>query len=221
MDTGRYDGLVNEIYCFGPNGRPLIHKRVDANIQSIGISDDRKYVCCQNANNRDHPDGGSLLIFDIESNEIIHMWMPVTGWADSYTFNTKNKIIILHYKDSEDYRYTFSGELLDQDKWQEERPKRMNGYQLLEIANEQIDELESAENEPELKDYQSSIDLIHSAAEKDISPYQKSLAYKKLGEIHLKFNRKSEALAYFQKAIFNNPNIGLKRKVSQLEKELG
>lgn len=221
IDIGNSQELVNEFFCFGPNGKPVIKKKVNANVQTFGISDDRRYVCCQNANNSDHPDGGSLLIFDTETNELLHRWVPETGWADYYTFETKEKNIILHYDDKGQYRYTFSGELVDKEQWDQTRLGTLNGYQLIDIAEEKINSLESSSNKQlQLSDYQPVIELLAAAVEKDISPYQNAMAYRRLGEIYHTHNDNINALENLKLAIENNPKIGVKRMISKLEKEI-
>lgn len=64
------------------------------------------------------------------------------------------------------------------------------------------------------------IDLLKDCFTRDFYGSRVASAYRHIGELYLEIDDKLSALEYFRKAVEKNPKIGLKRTITQLEKEL-
>ena len=113
--------------------------------------------------------------------------------------------------------YDFEGNFLDSVKLEKDKEKNGNGYELLEIAIKKINKWENSKI-PD-KEFSSIESLLKRSVKKEISSNTKALAYRKIGELYLGANNKQQALNFFEKAIFYNPKIGLKRLITSLKKD--
>lgn len=118
------------------------------------------------------------------------------------------------------YHFTFSGHLIDENVFLDQK-NRMNElsaetakyYSLLNELSTITRPFSDADYKkymPELQAYSTNSEYMDSA-----------LIYRHMGELELDLLHKEQALEYFTKALSLNPNIGVKRIVSKLGKELG
>ena len=57
-------------------------------------------------------------MFDLTRAAEVGKWVPESGWADFYEFS-QDGTIRLGYRGMGTFRYTWAGEFLDRDVWQE------------------------------------------------------------------------------------------------------
>lgn len=219
-----FDSPTNELfsiyYIISLDGNIIVKQSVNALIQNSSISTDNSFACFQTANNPEHEDGNKLFIVDVKKNQILYKWFVPTYWADSYEIDTIKQKLVLKYEDGRHYQYDFIGNLLDKEVWRKDRLKFANGYQLINEANEAYEIISNSKDKNSLQAYDEIIQLIQAAVTMDITNYQKSIAYRKLGEIYLQFDYKQEALDTYELALSFNPKIGLKREITRLKKEI-
>ena len=220
FDSPKNGELYSIYYVISPNGQIIVQQSVNALIQSSCLSQDNTLACFQTANNYEHEDGNKLFIVDVVKNQILYKWFVPTLWANSYEFDTQNKTITLIYKDQSKYTFDLTGQLLDQEKWENEKHTKLNGYQLIEEANKALGAIEISKDADNFHAYESIINLLKSALSKDITSHQKSLAYRRLGEIYLRFNFNNEALDNFVIAVSHNPKVGVKKDINRLKQDL-
>lgn len=211
------EGLKNTFYAFDTIGKKIIQHKVTANLDKPGISTDGRYAACQTYYS-DTEDGNKIFFFDLVRKELVWKCEPKTGRPDDYYFDIENKILHLLYKTGGDYQYSFDGEFLDSEKWEQEYQKTSNGYELFNIAVEKKQHLEPGNADS--PSYDEIISLMKKALDRGVSEYYQALIHRELGEIYQRQGRIYEAIHHFEKAISLNPKIGLKKAVKILKEEL-
>jgi hypothetical protein len=109
------DGLRGIFYAFDKSGRQLLNHQFQANLLSNGISNDGRYAVCQCAIS-DSDDSGVLAFFDLDAGAIMWKITPENGWANSYLFDSKKRIVCLKYRDGEKCYYNYEEEFICKEK---------------------------------------------------------------------------------------------------------
>lgn len=208
-----YGGIF---YVIRKDGVVIVQCKVKANLGNTGISDDGNYAVCQTWNSPISPeDSNKLFFFDLTKPVLVWSCEPEPGQADSIRFDNKNKILFLDYNNGKSYQYDYDGHFLDSEKWQKDRADNANGYELLTIADELIESIGNSASD--IDQFNEAFSIIKKALEKGVSEYTQSTVYRQLGEIYMKFNKNSEAIKHFEKALSLNPKIGLKKILAKLK----
>jgi hypothetical protein len=209
--------LTGTFYAFDISGKKLIRYKVSANLGKSGISNDGRYAVCQTYDSKTE-DGNKIFLFDLIKQELVWKWEPKTGWADNYCFDVDNKILSLVGETGKSYRYSFDGNFLDSEKWEEERLESANGYELLNIAVEKRRHLESINANLAVND--EVIPLLKKALDMGVSEYCQATIHRELGEAYQKLGMITEAIKNFEKAISLNPKIGVTKRLKSLKEAL-
>ncbi|TDX52186.1 tetratricopeptide repeat protein [Orenia marismortui] len=221
---------------FNKQGVKIIKEELKANIYNSGISHDGRYAICQTCRSKYEADSNKLLFFDLIENKLLWKTTPIPGPAESYIFDTENKILTLIYKDHKEYSYNFSGDFLDQEQWEEELSEN-NKSEFIEKDNdidwsnidpsELFEELEE-ENKTKLKKLSKEESLNNLKKLRKLLNYEEitevkykhARTYRYIGEILLELDKKKEALENFEKALQISKRVGVKRITKKLRKEL-
>lgn len=211
------EGLNGIFYVFNKSGEQLVNHRFEANLLNNGISSDGKYAVCQCANS-DTDDGGVLAFFDLESRSLTWKASPISGWADSYSFDSINRHLYLEYRDKGKYRYDFEGNFIDRERWEKERVNYASAFELSFIAKEQLKDAGGNLSPDKARELLS---LLNRALEKGIDKYpnEQALIYRTIGETYESIGNTSEAIKNYELALQLNPKVGVKRKIVALKKE--
>ena len=209
---------LNSIFnIISPDGESIVKKRFKANIFNIGISDDGQFSVCQTARSDDKSDSNKLCFFDVISRKLLWKRSPDTGWAESYRFDTDNKILYLVHGDNRAYRYTFDGDCIDLESFISYRINMGGDAEFLKAAEGWKEKL-TAKNSV-TSEYDALIASLDKGLNKFYSPRTQSKIHKLLGEIYLLQGNNSETIEHFEIALRLNPNIGVKGRLDKLKKQ--
>ncbi len=207
-----YD-LRSTFYGFSCDGEVLVKQTFNAVLYNNGLSDDGRFAICQTCLNEGERVGCILTIFDLDQGVSRSQFSPIVPDVPRYGFDTANKIIHLLYNDGRNHRYTFDGVFLDREKWEEERLINASGYQLVEIAAEQLRSI----NSPEADSLAEPVALLRRSLSLGVSEHYQARVHRMLGQVYLKCGKKSEAIDHLEAALRLNPNVGVKRLLSALK----
>ena len=141
----------------------------------------------------------------------------------SIIIDEENQTIAIQYTQHPDkpfYHFSFDGELFEKGAFKAQIEKKLalssSSYDALQKLWSDID---AAKRPLSDSDYQHfSSELLKYTQDEEYSDW--AYIYRSLGELDLEMGKKKEALEYFQKALSLNPQVGIKRVASKLEKEL-
>lgn len=206
-DTGNFviadwlfgEGLKSKFYAFSVDGTLLVEQLFQANLYNTGISASGKFAVCQMAN-ADSKDGGKLFLFDLSSGAIRSQVDPESGWAHGYQFDEANETLSLLYDKDRSYKYAFSGEFLDCDRWSVERLDFASAYELIDIAAEKLKSPSALSRE----DYAKIDQLLTKALTDQISDNYCARGHRYRGEIQLALGNKDQAIIHLERALALN-----------------
>lgn len=208
------DKLQGIFYAFDSSGIIIIKQYLSANIYNCAISNDGKYAVCQCANSETE-EGGMLVFFDINAGKLLWRNKPICGWADSYSFDQKNKWLLLEKRDQGKYRYTYDGKFIDKPKWGNDRVKFASPYELLRIVEEQHKNMKGSLSADDAKKIQSLLNRALKGLNDD--SWRKSKIYRIAGEVCEELGKKANAIKYYEMALQLNQKVGVKRRLSNLK----
>jgi tetratricopeptide (TPR) repeat protein len=137
------------------------------------------------------------------------------NWAESFRFDTKNKVLYLIHNKNRAYRYTFEGTFIDSRLYRHDCINVGNDIEFLEAIKELKVEL-SANTDP--REYDALITPLKKGLKRFSDKDTKSKIHRILGEIfHLQGND-PEAIKHFETALKLNPRVGVKRTLEKLKK---
>ncbi|MEC1714702.1 hypothetical protein [Schinkia azotoformans] len=209
---GLADNRGNDFYVLNKHSDIVFKSNINAHIHSMGISEDCKYAAVQIGSECE------IIVYDIEHQKQIRKWIPVTRLCTGIKIDSSNMIIALT-KFDEEYKYTFNGDFLDQQKWYEYRKNCSIPSLQLDVAYESIDFLFEIQSDKQLiSDYYEAFSIINSALENGVNPKEKAQAYRKIGEVYDKFSEYENALENYKMAISFDEKVGVKGRINVLEK---
>ena len=209
------EGLKGTFLAFDRNGNSILRHRFYANLFNNGISRNGEYGVCQLCNS-DTEDGSVLAFFDLRDGKLLWRKIPETGWADEYTFEIGRRLLILTYRDTGQFIYSFDGAFLDQAKWEKVSFERATGFELHLRAKEKI---ELAKQTGVKSDFLSILELLGIALQRGLDQYpnEQAAIFRTMGEIKEMLGEPSEARALYERALSLNPKVGLKRRVAAMK----
>ena len=207
-------GLNGTFLAYRNDGTLILKRDFAANLLNNGIADDGGMAACQTANAPHSPDSSVLAVFDLRAGREIAAWVPESGWADTYSFAGSNATMRLHYRDGTSFAFTLDGQFVERDAWIRSRTHSANIYVLANLLREADDPIPAELAQSILTGAQAAM------AEPDFDERQRAMALKVCGLCHEALGNKSEALASFEEAVQLDPKIGLKRRATQLRREL-
>lgn len=214
-DWGLGEGLQGTFLAFDKAGVKLYGRRFKANLFNNGLSPTGEVAVCQTCNSYDSDDGSILTIFDLDTRVEIAHWIPLSGWADYYSFG-QSGVIQLGYARFGAFAYSWSGDFIDKERWQEVRLES-GSYGEVMMLIEQL--LKASPSSHDLERLVRSIDRIEPTIP-TLETKSRAQA-KKLRGLCLEAQSDLEnALRLYEDALNLDPKIGLKRRIAQLHKLL-
>lgn len=209
------EGLKGTFLAFDKNGNNILRHRFSANLFNNGISYNGEYAVCQLCNS-DTEDGSVLAFFDLREGKLVWKKVPITGWADEYRFDVEKRLLILSYRENDQFTYNFDGALLDHVKWEKAFFERATGFELHIRAKET---LALAKRVGDQSDFMSILELLKIALQRGMDQYpnEQGAIYRTMGEINEMLGESTEALTLYERALSLNPKVGLKRKIATMK----
>lgn len=208
--------LRGTFYAFDARGELLIKKLFSANLHDNGISPGGQYGVCQCANSVTR-DSSALAFFDLEKGTLLWQQQPKTGWATSYIFDDHRQTLTLCYRDGAAFRYSYSGAFLDGDVWERQKLQSATPVELSSMARSKLKARAGTLGQPEASEL---LELLNQALAKglDVYPNEKANVYRAIGEIFEIMGATEKAILNYREALELNPKIGLKRRLTNLER---
>lgn len=213
-------GTYGIFHIINADGETLIKQRCKANLGRTGISDDGRFAVFQALESTSKSDSCKLYFFDIKERKILWKKLPETigpelNWAESYRFDTKNKVMYLIHEKNRAYGYTFEGIFIDSKLYRHDCIDIGSYIVFIEAINEL--KVELSEN-PDPREYNALIIPLKKGLNRFSDKDTKSKIHRLLGEIfHLQGND-AEAIKHFETALRLNPRVGVKRTLEKLKK---
>lgn len=213
-------GMYGTFHIMNADGEALIKQRCKAKIGHTGISDDGHFAVFQALESTSKSDSCKLYFFDVKERKLLWKKLPETigselNWAESYRFDTKNKVLHLIRDKNRAYRYTFEGTFIDSRLYRHDCISIGNDIEFLEAIKELKVEL-SENSDP--REYAALITPLKKGLSRFSDKDTKSKIHRLLGEIsHLQGND-IEAIKHFETALKLNPRVGVKRTLEKLKK---
>lgn len=110
-DRISFEGRMGTFFVLEADGRILIEKKFNAHLDCNGLSNDGNFAVCQIC--RSGKDSNKLFFFDVLKQELKWNCIPEFGNANSFCFDTENRVLFLNYNNDKCYRYNFDGLFLD------------------------------------------------------------------------------------------------------------
>ncbi|OCL25977.1 hypothetical protein U472_08085 [Orenia metallireducens] len=206
--------------AFNKDGEIIVSEKLKANLYNNSISNDGSYAVCQTYKSKHEDDSNKLLFFDLKEKRLLWKIKPLTGIAESYSFDIDKKILTLHYTDNKSYRYNFEGVFLDEEILKENYMEIKYSTDLFEALEEthkkHLEDLSKEELNLHLKKLTFLLDFEDITTVK----YKHARTYRYIGEVYLELNKKRDALENFKEALKISKRVGVKRITKQLEEEL-
>ncbi len=209
MDAEKLQGTF---YAFDSEGKILLRKQFEANLDNGDISEDGAFAACHTCNSANE-DSNKVTIFDLRSKTIVAAFSP-PFWPRSYSFDVNHRILSMEFEEKK-YKFAFDGTFLDQPAWERAWLESANGYMLLDLVQEKLKEKTGTN----LEDYSEIVELLTRAVKDEISDFAKAKAFRIRGEIYERCGLGKNALTDFVAATKIYPKIGLKRKIDLLNKK--
>lgn len=209
--------LCGTFYAFNSEAEILIKRKFYSNLGKNIISTSGRYAAVETYFS-DSNDQNKIFFFDLNNRKLLWGKERSAGNIKEFEFDEDNSILLISYQKGGRYRYNFKGEFLDQNKFMKERILFANGYELYDIAKEKMNDLDYEFSN--FKDYKEVLLILKKATNEDISDYTKARVYRILGEIYYNFNKTDKAMYNFEKALFYNPNVGVKRLYGKLKSSI-
>jgi tetratricopeptide (TPR) repeat protein len=208
------DNLNGTFYAFNSEAEILMKIKFNSNLGSNFISKNGQYVALETYYS-DSVDGNKIFFIDLENRKLLGERKREAGNIKCFQFSESDDIFTIVYENYRKYRYNTRGELLDKDKLERDLIAYANGYELFDIANKKMNQLNDTS---ELSDYEEVLSLLVRASNQKISQYTKAKVHRLIGEIYYKFDKKDEAIKNFEKALNCDPKVGVKRLYNKLKR---
>ena len=209
-----FSGELRGTFCaFRVTGEPIVKLKFEANLYNNGLSSDGVLACCQTNNSENRNDSSVLTIFDLQKGRELSRWMPESGLANSYSFSPG--IIALSYPDGPAWQYSLTGEFLDREKWLD-HGLAIGDFRIIETM---LKEIPKPISEETVKRLVAGCDIgLRTPHYRD--PAWQVIGLRLKGESFDGAGKLSDALQCYEKALTQNPKVGVKRRASQLQKQL-
>lgn len=197
---------------------PMFLHKVNAIIAQCNISDSGKYIVWQTATAK-NDDSNSIFFYDVENQNLI--WKRPAYIHNKYLRGIYIFDFVEVQYDDLIIKYDFEGNEIDKETnyYKLLKSKCVSPYYWNSCAYIMIDALNNNFNKEIEKEITEKIYAAEHNA--NMSNYQLSLTYRKLGDCYVKHNYKYKALNTYRKALMYNSKIGIKKTIIKLEKEIG
>lgn len=205
--------LHGKVCAFAADGRPLLAHPVAANLYNNGLSADGGFAAVHTCN-APTDDANRLMVFDLGTGVLAAKFTPEIGWADHYAFSGPDRIVRLGLRDGGQFAYSFDGVFVDRAAWLDHglaTGQLMVLEALVRDAGGRIDAALAVRMAPGLERALAQPNL-HSSSRARLLRYR--------AEGHEAQGEAKAALAVYEEALLADPKLGVKRKISQLRKQL-
>lgn len=213
--------LGNELratfYLFASDGMLIVKREALANIYNSAISPNGKLAVFQTANSPTK-DGFKLIGFDIENSTELFSVNPTTGLAAGYGFDEEARIFRVEAPDIGTFRYDAVGNFLDEETFRQACLRSTNYSASIMAAQ---DSLRGGGVSPEFA--REVVGVMQQALRNMEGEYHSNwdaIAFRVQGECYEIIEDFPAALKVYEKALERDPKIGVKRKISQLKKNI-
>ncbi|MBV9181943.1 MAG: tetratricopeptide repeat protein [Alphaproteobacteria bacterium] len=202
-------------FCaFRPSGETIISRQFKANLYNNGLATDGRWACCQTCNSDDEDDSSALTTFDLTEGREIASWHPESGWANEYAFGSGEKVS-LTYLEGPPVAYSLAGEFIDRQLWLDNGLSRGELRIIGTVLNEA----------PQVLPKELARKLVGACdrglRRKDFrEAWSQAWGLRLQGECYDRSGDLVEALACYDKALQNDPKVGVKRRAQQIRKAL-
>lgn len=194
-------------------------------LERIGVSADGKYAACDW---RRDSNTALVICFDLQARGVISQFVSEIR-LDSrkgdeagrsleedrrttrYQIDSEARTVGVVNGRGEVFRYSFAGQLLDREAWQQAWLQQADGYQLLHYVRQKLasgDQCGSG---------QVFIDLLRRSLHLGVSVHTQGIVHSVIGEIYERAGRLDEAIKMYEAALELAPNLPLKRKLKELK----
>lgn len=112
--TGRN---TKTFYAYSLNGELLIQKKFKAYLDNCAISPDGRLALCRTYSCDYVNDDLKYILFDLEQKKLKSKFDHHNLFPNSIVFDMNEEIIYCYCPNNLEYRYTFKGKFLDEEKW--------------------------------------------------------------------------------------------------------
>lgn len=211
----RSNELKGRFVAYNKTGQELVNHRFTANLGINSLSNDGRYAVCQTWYSKTK-DGHTVTCFDLINGKLIWQKTLETRVADAIEFSLNTDNLIFINEGVGNFRYSMTGELLDKKQWYEARIKHGTGFELIEIANEKLENI--SENNSKVLD--EVLDLYLMAVKRIDSNYFLAKVHRKIGEVYELMGKIDKTITHFEQAQKYNPKIGVKKKLQKMKSEV-
>lgn len=209
-DWTHTDELAGRFLIFDSGGKQIVKIETTANLGNCSISDDSKFAIFETYRS-DTDDSEKIFVVDIEQKKVTGKFEHEFSFK-SAKINSESKVIEFLINGRLSYEVDFYGEWINKDKFEKhliEKGSKTDKVEYLEILyKDREDEL--FKNDIYL---QALMDNIKNENFKD------GLILKKIGEIYEFRDDTESAIKFYQQALEKNDRIGVKTKLTKLQKK--
>lgn len=214
-EMGFANTLDSVFHAFDADGKRLLKRKLRALIMTTAISKNGRYTLCTTANSP-HGDGFTLFFFDLTTGEQVFATEPSAGWTKDYTIDEERVEVVAHFEKLGDFRYDRTGQFLDNAVLEDATLQR-GSYSSVIRAAERI--LGAEPSEERARQVLAAIQRARREGG-DNDPGWKATGLKVLGLAHESLGQTDAAIAAYQEALAINPKIGVKRRLTALQKRI-
>lgn len=215
QDAGLVSELSSKVIAFDKAGKQLYERAYKANMLGFSISPCGGYLASQTCNSGNE-DSSIFEIHDIAQQRVLASRSPATEWSFEYAFDTENgelKRVFAKLPKLGKFAYSPTGEFLDAKKYLSARLKKGDAHTRIRAAEE------LAETDGSEKSLQLAFEVVDAAIkELPQEPGWLAGAYRTKGEISEKMGLTSSAIDAYRIALGHNPKVGVKKRLTALEK---
>lgn len=214
------DELSGQLHVFDNKCVGLFDFFFTANTGASGLSEMGKFAAVTTANSTT-AHAQQLFFFNIESKKMLWHIHPTSGhWPMNINIDEKSRVITMvnsmhDFPHSLEYTYDFDGNFLDAEKLKSDTLAYGSSYSIYSIYKEEAEAHydSGASKLPEFLD-----DLIKLTNHVDADEHIRAKINRLLGELYEANNNPASALECYEKALSLDSKVGVKRKVSKLQK---
>jgi tetratricopeptide (TPR) repeat protein len=212
------DWVASSVHCgifyvFNSKAEVLLKSKFNSNLYHNGICESGKYAVVETLYS-ESDDQNKIFFYDLNNGELLWERERDAGNIKSFNFDENKNILTVYYANGINYRHSFNGEFLDNEKLEKKLITRANGYELFRRAEEKMDDLDYKNSN--ISDYDEVLSLLLKASKKDVSLPTKARIHRMIGEIYYNYGKTDEALKNFEIALSYDPKVGIKRLYDKL-----
>ena len=220
LDWGRGSALAGTVVVADCERGVTLRMRLRANLGCAGISGSGRFAAFHTYGSNT-PDGERLFFVDLPAGSVRWKTEVPEAWPDRYTFDEEREELRVTAMSGRIYNYGFNGCVLDAEAREQYAiaadREDAYGYRLFDRA---LSHLSIGKKEAGSEDLETGRKLLLEALDREMSPNTRAKAFRILGELAEKCRNWSEAYDWYTRALEQNPQIGVKRRLARLARTL-